>query len=232
MDFIGVDLAWRIDPPVENGTAFCVLSSDGNVMDIGLITSDDQILSELEGRECAWVGIDAPLIVNNEEGLRQCERRLFDRSIRVLPSSRGYLTRRFGGCRGVHLAERMRDMGYSFPGRDGGCRVMIEVYPYGALQVITGGDVPRYKKGKACEKREAALKIMRMLREWLPVSIPRSLDEEIESATPSEMKSVMDKIDAVISVLCVYGHWIYSGKRTEVLGDVTDGFILLPRQVV
>jgi predicted RNase H-like nuclease len=232
VDFIGVDLAWKTDIPLENSTALCVMNSTGEVTDIDMVTHDHQILSRLEGRKCAWVGIDAPLIVNNEEGIRKCERSLFDRSIKVLPASRGYLTRKFGGCRGVDLVDRMSEMGYSFPGGDQDCKVMIEVYPYGALQVITGGNVPRYKKGKADERREAALKIMKVLREWLPVRIPESLDEEIDTATPSQLKSVMDKIDAVISVLCVYGHWIYAGKRTEVLGDGTDGFILLPRQVV
>jgi predicted RNase H-like nuclease len=232
VDFIGVDLAWKTNPSLENGTAFCVMNSAGKVTNIDLVTNDHQILSRLEGRKCAWVGIDAPLIVNNEDGLRKCERSLFDRSIRVLPASRGYLSRKFGGCRGVDLADMMSRMGYSFPGGDRECKVMIEVYPYGALHVITGGSVPRYKKGKADERRKAALKIMRILRKWLPVSIPETLDEEIDVATPSELKSVMDKIDAVISVLCVYGHWIYAGKMTEVLGDATDGFILLPRQVI
>lgn len=232
MDFIGVDLAWKKNPPLENGTALCIMDSGGKVMKVDLVTDDDQILSNLEGRKCAWVGVDAPLIVNNDDGLRKCERSLFDRGIKVLPASRGYLTRKFGGCRGVDLAEEMARMGYSFLGAGQGCRVMIEVYPYGTLHLITGGNVPRYKKGKADERRRASLKLLRILREWLPVSIPKWLDEEVVAAAPSELKSVTDKIDAVISVLCVYGHWIYVGKMTEVLGDASNGFILLPRQVV
>lgn len=71
-----------------------------------------------------------------------------------------------------------------------------------------------------------------VLRKWFPVSIPKSLDEDIDVVTPSDLKIAMGKIDAVISVLCVYGNWIYAGKMTEVLGDATHGFILLPRQVV
>ena len=66
-------------------------------------------------------------------------------------------------------------------------------------------------------------------RSWLPVTTPRSLDAEVVSAKPGEFKSTMDKVDAVISVLCVYCHWLYSGERTEVLGDTEDGFVLLPR---
>lgn len=63
----------------------------------------------------------------------------------------------------------------------------------------------------------------------LPVTTPRSLDAEVVSTKPGEFKSTMDKVDAVISVLCVYCHWLYSGERTEVLGDTEDGFVLLPR---
>jgi predicted RNase H-like nuclease len=229
VEFIGVDLGWGVSPPSEEGTAVCVMDPEGRVTRIELVTDDDQILSFFKGQEHAWVGIDAPLIVNNQEGLRACERALFDRSIRVLPSSMGYLTRKFGGCRGVVLAEKLSRMGYSFPGSGDKGRLILEVYPYGALQVITGKKVPRYKKGPAGKRRGAALELLRLLRRWMPVEIPLSLDEEINDARPSELKSTMDKIDSVISVLCVYGHWIYSGKRTEILGDTKDGFILLPR---
>ena len=232
MDFIGVDLAWGVSSPAEKGTAVCVIGPDGKVRCMELVTDDDQILTFCKGRENAWVGIDAPLIVKNQEGLRACERALFDRGIRVLPSSRGYLTRKFGGCRGVELAGKLGTMGYSFPCSGGEDRLILEVYPYGALQVITGKKVPRYKKGPAGKRREGALELLGLLRKWMPVEIPLSLDEEVNDARPSELKSTMDKIDSLISVLCGYRHWIYSGKRTEILGDTKDGFILLPRGVI
>jgi predicted RNase H-like nuclease len=169
------------------------------------------------------------LIVNNQDGLRVCERALFDRGIRVLPASRGYLVRKFGSCRGVDLANRMMDMGYMFPGTEGRRR-MYEVYPYGALQVLTGGRIPRYKKGHSSERRSGALQILELLRGWMPVDIPEWLDDEVRSVAPGGLKSTMDRVDAIISVLCVYCHWLYSGERTEVLGDVEDGFVLLPRR--
>jgi len=56
------------------------------------------------------------------------------------------------------------------------------------------------------------------------------MDEEMTNARPKELKSTMDKLDAVISVLCVYCHWLYSSERTEIVGDMEDGFILLPRR--
>jgi len=66
-------------------------------------------------------------------------------------------------------------------------------------------------------------------RSWLLVTTSRSQDAEVVSAKPGEFKFTMDKAGAVISVPCVYCHWLYSGEKTEVLGDTEDGFVLLPR---
>ena len=228
MEFVGIDLGWKASPPAEKATAICVMDSKGMVNKIELVTENDEILSFLE-RDSAWAGIDAPLIVNNQEGLRGCERSLFDRGIRVLPANRTFMGRKFGSCRGVDLANRLFEMGYSFPGERED-KVIYEVYPYGALQILTGGEMPRYKKGQADERRKGAMRLLEIVRDWLPVSIPSWLDEEIDSATPGELKSVMDKVDSVICVLCVYCHWLYSGKRTEILGDQEYGFVLLPRR--
>jgi predicted RNase H-like nuclease len=48
------------------------------------------------------------------------------------------------------------------------------------------------------------------------------------SAKGSGLKSVEDPLDAAISVTCVYAHWIYDGKSTQLVGEEEHGFVYLP----
>ncbi len=228
MHFVGIDLAWKAEPPWEKKTGVCIMNTDCEIEDLFLVKSDDDILRTLNDCRHTWVGIDAPLVVPDGEGLRGCERELFNRGIHVLPTSRDFMNRKFGGCRGERLREELMKMGYSLADSDTNPGGMYEVYPYGALNVLTGGEIPRYKKGPAEERRRAALQVLDILNQWVPVETPQ-LQKEIIGATPGELATTMDKLDALIGVLCVYTHWIYGSRRTELVGDEQDGFILLPR---
>jgi len=224
--FAGVDLGWKTDPPIEGGTGVCLLDDTGAVLSLESITHDSEILSFLTSEEEMWVGVDAPLVVNNQRGLRECERSLFDHGIKVLPASRSYMLRRFGGCRGVSLSRVLIENGYRFGGEGEGKKALFEVYPHGTLHLLMGGKVPRHKKGGREERRRAALMVLRILREWVPIEIPRQLLLDIQEA--NDLKPVMDRVDSVVCVSCVYAHWLYSGKRTQLLGG-RDGSMLLPR---
>lgn len=234
MHFIGVDLGWKMNPPLKNRTAVCVLNSNGEVEEMLLVTDDMEILDVVGGYEDVWVGIDAPLIVPNVRGTRDCERSLFEKGIIALPSSKSYMMRKYGGCRGEAISLELLVRGFSF--LDCGLsygRLVIEVYPYGFLSVVTSGNVPRYKKGSEDVRRKGALKVLRLIRDYEPsIKVPEMLDREVVSSRTRDLTLVMDKIDALISVLCVYTHWLYAGKRTEVIGDMDGGFILMPRTEV
>ncbi len=42
-------------------------------------------------------------------------------------------------------------------------------------------------------------------------------------------KNVEDQTDAFFCALIGYWHWLHRGRRTQLLGDATTGFILVPR---
>lgn len=234
MRFVGVDLGWKMRPPSKDRTAICILDQSGLVEDVFSVTSDAEIVAALEEPRSSWIGLDAPLIVPNESGMRRCERALFDRGVRVLPCSRSFLTRKFGGCRGEVVSGMLREIGFAFPRRqtreDG---VLFEVYPHGFLRSVLPSPFPRYKKGPCEVRRREALRLLPLLRRYEPsLAIPDRLEREIISSPPSLMPAVADKVDSLICVLCLYTHWLYGGKRTELVGDNEAGFILMPRREV
>jgi predicted RNase H-like nuclease len=36
-----------------------------------------------------------------------------------------------------------------------------------------------------------------------------------------------DKVDSIVCAACLYAHWLYGGKRTRMIGDEKDGYILI-----
>lgn len=224
--FAGIDLGWKTNPPLKDGTGVCILDENGDVVLLETVTSDEEIISLLDRGNDIWAGVDAPLIVKNAIGLRRCERMLFDLGIRVLPANMNYMKKKFGGCRGAVLSSALMEMGYRFPTCGSSQRVLFEVYPYGTIHIINGGSVPRYKRGPREERKEAIIEVIDILLRWVPVRIPSRFLEEVWEA--GLLKSVTDMLDAVISAACVYAHYLYAGKRTRVIGSRNEGFILLP----
>ncbi|MEM2944213.1 MAG: DUF429 domain-containing protein [Methanomassiliicoccales archaeon] len=228
MKFIGIDLGWKMNPPRTNGTAVCMMNLNGEVEDIELLTTDEDILERLILNEDAWVGIDAPLMMPDEGRLRKCERILFSRGIRLLPTNRQFSIKRFGGCRGERLVAKLNLLGFELRN----ChhpkgKAIFEVYPYGILYAITNGNVPRYKKGRKEVRRKGILEVLDGIISWEhSIRIPKGLKESILS--DQNLAAAGDMIDALLCAVCVYSHWIYIGMRTECLGEESDGLILLP----
>ncbi len=231
VQFAGVDLAWKVNPPSAERTGVCIVSSSGRVEDLRLVTSDEELIHIATDYKAMWIGIDAPLIVPSEEGLRGCERMLFSRGLRLLPSSRSYHKRKFGGSRGEIVVTKLRELGFELPGGEGTSQKRVfEVYPHGLLSLIAGGKVPRYKRGRGVERRREALKVLDMIEGFEPsIEIPESLRRDVAVERAGNLPRVMDKIDALLSVLCVYSHWLYRGRRTELVGEASGGYIMLPR---
>lgn len=221
MRFVGVDLAWKVEPPRDRGTGLCVLADDGAVERIELLTTDQDILAALPPG-VAWVGVDASLKMPEGTTLRRCERGLLDLGMKVLPTSREFYQRRYGGCRGETLGSALEALGYEYFGT--GPRRLYEVYPYAVLHVLSGGQMPRYKKGPREARLDATAEILRMLRRWCP-SLHVS-DDEIVAARGSD-----DRLDALVGAVLLYQHRLYRGDRTRVVGDDDHGYILLPRGV-
>jgi predicted nuclease with RNAse H fold len=217
--YIGVDLSWKVDPPRLGGTGFCIIEGD-SVTDLGVVTTDREILELVDEGE-VWVGVDAPLKVPAGQTMRRCEGEVRALGIRILPSERGFHLRHYGGCRGESLSAQLERRGLRYFGH--GERAYFEVYPRAVLHAMSTRPA-RYKRGPAASRRREAEAALRQLREWEPrIQLPRQwLPTLIEGA------GAADRLDALLAAVSVYRHRIYSGKRSLVLGDEDDGYILLP----
>lgn len=237
--YLGLDLAWG--PRARTGIA--ALDQSGRLVASGSVVADDEIAAFV-AQHCAGevvAAIDAPLIVPNATGRRDCEALVslefgrYNAGAYPANRSRPY----FDPPRAATLAERF--------GWDPdptvvpltGHSVAIEVYPHPAMVILFGlGTVLPYKakpgRGLYSLKAAFAQLLDHLERVCGPLlglaDSPRwgYLRRIAASATrKSELGLIEDEIDAI---LCAYLAWLWGQRdpRMRVLGDVAGGYIVVP----
>ncbi len=116
--YIGIDLAWG----EKNLSGFCVLESNPKfknlkILDLKLLKSIDEILQEIQKYKDfqVCVGIDAPLLIPNENGNREIEKN-FNKDfakykISMLPANRKILTKYSPNIRSEELYKKLTSYG-------------------------------------------------------------------------------------------------------------------------
>jgi predicted RNase H-like nuclease len=242
MRYIGIDLAWRMKPaPSERRSAVAALDDSCRMIYYKECTGDGEIVDavdRLASQGCV-IGIDAPLIVPPDtEGRRICEGMLMEMEVRILPTDPKRFQDWYGGCRGVVLVELLheRDHGYEMvdrlPARTD--KAIVETYPTGSWKRLFG-DVPKFKGVPAEEKRKALVRLKDMIKWGMPPRYPPvnldTLDrsrEDIARLPGLELDIYGDALDAVMSAYTVL-LWARDPSSCEVVGDLKNGFILLPK---
>lgn len=251
MRIIGIDLAWGEKKPdgiaaVEVNSRFSpVLFSTASVQgDMALLAN----VQELVGRGPSLLAIDGPIICPNRSGMRPV-----DRLTHVL------FSRQHAGChpanatkcpRPGRIARKLQAFGFSpafaldrprqqreIDGRP--LRRQIEVYPHPAmLRLFRLDRIFKYKKGPAMARREELTRLQVLLFHLLPrLDPPVKLGEEAERLFRTDPRSLRggshkeheDRLDAVICALVGLYHWWHGGRRSQILGDLKTGYIVLPR---
>ena len=207
------------------------------------MTTDAEIehwLQEHASRACV-VAFDAPLVVRNATGMRDCERQVSrtfgSRHASCYPSNRANPHFADGG-RAWTLATRL-DLDTSLaPGRD---RRAIEVYPHAAIVSLFGlPTVLRYKRGRGrtvTARRGELLALLDHIESLAGATPPlhvaespqwRSVRAGVECATrPMHLNAVEDAIDAVV---CAYVALLALSDptRLEAFGTEEGGTIMVP----
>ena len=174
---------------------------------------------------------DAPLICPNATGSRPV-----DRQTHTLfrPLSRG----RAPGERHplpATVAPGRRARATGFRGRlatlGEASRLAVEVFPHPAMIRLLGlSRIVKYKRGPVAARRLEFTRLQGLLRGCLQSSFPELEStpalEEILGATWT--KPAEDRLDAFVCALIGLHHWRHHGGRSEVIGDLKSGFILLP----
>lgn len=182
--YIGVDLAWGLGLPhsvtgrvsAPNETGLCVLDDAGQVLDAGWARGVDAVTDWISQHLAAphttthgtahtpagpaIIAIDAPLIVENPTGMRQCERavgRHYGRwRVSANASNQGSAARagqlllaRLESS-GIHYSDGSAPLPATAPTMPTGRGIAFECYPYTTIVGVAelGYDVerPRYKR--------------------------------------------------------------------------------------
>lgn len=232
---IGVDLAWS----TRARTGLAAVDAAGRLLASGTALSDEEILDWLGRAEWRVItaAVDAPLIVTNRTGQRECERevsRVFGRygaSCHASNLTRPY----FNPPRGAVLA---RQLGWTLdpysdelPARP----VCVEVYPHPAMVgLFELGTVLPYKAkgGRPFARRRAGFLELQDRMESLSELCLRSNDRwqamrrvAAAATRPVELERLEDEVDAIF---CAHLAWRWREKpeTLRMYGTVTDGYIV------
>ena len=240
MKFIGVDFGWT-----SGASGLCCLAGKDKleILEIVTVLEIDSILDRLDNwvspNAPALIAVDAPTIINNQTGMR-------------LPDklTHKHFGRYHAGCYPANLnfafSDRTVGFGNSLSARNfqhaptikaqqlG--RYQIEVFPHPASVNLFGlNKILKYKKGRIAQRQAELNK----LRDYI-INILPNLEPALDSAsldripvipdkiTGKELKAIEDKLD---SLICAYvaAYWWYWGEaRNMVLGDINNGYIVIP----
>ncbi len=236
MRFIGVDFGWEGKP-----SGVCALDWNGNslcLMALERAGEGDSIPAWVEAHAGAdaVVGIDAPIVIENSAGMREADKLAHSfygkYHAGAYPASRArpYWKRTTG------LSEALLKLGFqhgdTMAARARGRR-QIEVHPHAAVVQLFGLDrIVKYKRGLLAERAAGLARLRQLLLDRMPYLTPQLLLSGVPEIPMNgrELKSVEDRIDAVI---CAYvaAHWWYWGaERNDVLGSAEKGYIVVPKR--
>lgn len=232
---IGVDLAWG----EKKHDGVCFLESTGKrgkVLGFGYPQGDRELM-KLIGETCqnyqnVFITVDAPIVCPNRTGTRPVDRlthRMFHRQHAAChPANTSRCPRP------TRVARLLARKGFSIGWEVGKAKkTAAEVYPHPAMVRMFG--LPRiikYKKGSVAERRKEFQRLQGLMQKLMKRRFPRlTLNQETRNLLRQKWsKPVEDRTDALFCALIGMWHWMYLGKRSEVIGDRKTGFILLPEE--
>jgi len=241
--FIGIDLAWSPRHPtglaaLQPGTGgLRVVASETRVSDDAVVAFVAEHLADL-----TIVMVDAPLVVPNIDGMRECDRETHRRFGRfeagAYPANRTNMGRYNGGVpRGEELVRRLAYFGFplrpcALPLRPAVGMFVFECYPHPAQVVLFGlRKTLKYKKkrqGWPTARREFRRYIDLVQRLDAPqLRLPRELLRDLDprGAVGEAYKSREDRLDAIF---CAYLAALVPTGRIEMMGKPEEGSIVVP----
>ena len=255
MLFLGLDLAWG----KKNTTGGCVIScsaesgSRASVLDsVETLGDDNEIVSwisrwndtEDARQEGLLLGVDAPLLVPNNTGKRPCETTLGKRFAKFQAGAHPANRTIFGDdVRGERLVARLAEIcirhdPYLVAPRQNNTRQVMEVFPHPAHIVLFQlAKTLKYKPKpkRTYETRWAAMnEYCRLLRSLAAFDPPLDLPDywppaDVSGIIGSNLKQLEDGLDALSCAYIVLWYWSHGECGAEVLGDMTDGYVVIPR---
>ena len=241
---IGIDLAWRSERN-SSGIAIGKLQERALFLEhlhpdvIGLEEVINIVKSVLNLR---GVAIDAPLIIRNKDGQRQCEHALskvYGGRKKAAPHSSNL--NKYPDASSVKLSDWLELNGFKHMGRPDIEKWQLECYPHPAIIEIFGLEERlKYKKGRVAQKREGQIHLAQYIRTLktfpsLSLLISADCDMYLDSKRIKELQgaSLKSNEDALDAIICLFIAGLYAiGQPVKSFGDLKYGYIVVPQQTV
>ena len=232
----GVDLAWG----EASSDAVCLLSlrhGRATVAGYAYLHGDAALLGELTtripARAPALLAIDAPIVCPNPSGTRPVDREISRR-----------FWREHAGCHSANarLCPRPARIATALVGRGFAIghdlararRLVAEVYPHPAMvRLLRLPRIVKYKRGPVEVRRAEFAHLQGLLRGLVATEFDflEIGDETRRLLAEPWSKPVEDLTDAFFCALVGLWHVRHRGRRSEVLGSLESGFVLLPEDL-
>jgi predicted RNase H-like nuclease len=232
----GIDLAWG----ERNRDGVCFIRagrSGARVLRFAYPRGDEELLQEIQnameddGR--TFLTIDAPIVCPNRSGTRPVDRlthRLFHREHAACHPANSTK------CpRPPRILRKLKRLGFRAGWEfNRHPRMVAEVYPHPAMvRLFRLERIVKYKKGRVVERRSEFSRLQHLMGQLLEREFGAlELDAEARRLLSLPWtKALEDQLDALFCALLGLWHWTYRGRRSEIIGDVRRGFILLPEDL-
>jgi pyridoxamine 5'-phosphate oxidase len=236
MRFLGIDFGWQGKPSGLAALEWTGVSL--HLLDLRLQTDMGEILNWVDSMASAdtVVGVDAPIVIPNASGMRDADKLAHSKFGRYhagcYPASRdrSYWQRTTG------FSEALRERGFQhgdqMSARAAG-RFQIEVHPHAATVQLNCLDrIVKYKRGSLATRRAGLEQLRKLMLERLPrltPSLPIPDLPAIPEAGPA-LKALEDQLDAITCAYIAAHWWFWGTERNEVLGNASDGYIVVPKR--
>jgi predicted RNase H-like nuclease len=244
--FIGIDLAWKGD---KNHSGAAVLSGDTEGISLVEASEGLKTLSDVKGfvdrhsDSDTVIAVDAPLIINNLDGQRPCEKLITERFAAAHAGAFPTNLRLYPNASSVQLAQDLVARGFCHCPQPHTSalrgRWFFEVYPHPAHVVLFGRTkIIKYKKGGVMTQKCGLSKFRNSIRQYLGQSSPplritdplsRLLGQPLSDLRGRTLKHYEDRIDALFCAYLAAYFWCWSYARNEMIGDMTTGYIINPK---
>lgn len=235
MRIAGFDMAWR---PENNNSALAIgelVGTELNVLFCRVATQSveawvaDIVSSAIEG-----IAIDAPLIINNQEGQRGCEAQLNQVFRGANAGCHPSNLTLYPNAASVRAAEMLRLHGFEHLGKK---HFMLECYPHPSMVELFGWrERLLYKRGSVAERKQGQVQLAQAILSLQTADVSLVIEDPLLECLQTDYISnlrgaaVKTNEDLLDSLVCLYIAALYqTGQAAYVFGDVESGYVWVPR---
>jgi len=207
--YIGIDLAWG----EKNPSGFCVTTPAKNklkILELKLLYTIEEILQAVQKykEHKVYVGIDAPLVVPNEDGNREIEK-AFNKDfctykISMLPVNKKILRMYSPTLRSLSLFEKLSELGFCRDYKSN--KVVFEVYPHATIAMLWNQhQILPYKRKKGRNTQFIKEQLQTYKKYLLKVfSSHAILKQDPVDLKGKKLKEYEDLLDSLTSAYTIY----------------------------